>query len=102
MDQIEEIKQSSFDRPVMIFKHSTTCSISSMAKLRVEDQWEDADFDQVYYLDLHRHRNISNAIAKEFSVYHESPQLLVIKDGECILDSSHLAITLEEVEEVLT
>lgn len=101
IEQIRTIDELSRDQPVLIFKHSTTCSISAMAKMRLEDQWESSgEFDQIYYLDLLRYRAISNEIAKHYHVHHESPQLLVIKDGECILDSSHLQITLDEVAEV--
>ena len=81
----------------IIFKHSTRCSISMMAKRRFE-----MDGDQLpkeiplYFLDLIRHREISNQIAEAFAVHHESPQLLLIKDGECILDQSHGGISVDE------
>ncbi len=86
----------------MIFKHSTTCSISATAKSRLERQWADVGLGQVtpYYLDLLSYRPISNKIAEEFSVRHESPQLLVIKDGECQYHGSHLGINLQEVKKL--
>ena len=73
-----------------------------MAKKRL-DQDEDVLSDDIkcYYLDLLNFRSISNQIADMFQVHHESPQLLTIKDGECILDQSHGEISLEEVMEVL-
>jgi len=59
--------------------------------------WESLpDNVPVYFLDLIKHRDISNQIAEDFQVYHQSPQLLLIKDGECILDQSHSSISLEE------
>lgn len=86
----------------IIFKHSTRCSISLMAKKRVElDEdllTEDVD---CYFLDLLAHRHVSNFVAETFQVHHESPQLLVIKDGECILDQSHGEISIEEALEEL-
>jgi bacillithiol system protein YtxJ len=96
--QIEEIKTKSYERTQVIFKHSTRCSISAMVlnRLNKNDQIDEADF---YYLDLIAYRNISNAIAEEFKVYHESPQILVIKNGECIFDESHNAINMDEIME---
>ncbi len=57
---------------------------------------------QFYYLDLLNYRTISNAIAEKFSVYHESPQILLIKNGECTYDESHGGIRMEEIVEQAT
>ena len=46
----------------------------------------------MYFLDLISYRNVSNAIADEFGVLHQSPQILVVKDGKCIYDDSHMGI----------
>ncbi len=91
------IKQSS-QKPQVIFKHSTRCSISSMAKARLERMQEPAGVD-FYYLDLIQYRYISNAIAEQFAVFHESPQLLLIKNGECIYSESHSGISMEDLLE---
>ena len=97
--QLEEIKERSKTKPQIIFKHSTRCSISSVAKNRLERSTApDADF---YFLDLIQHRNISGKIAEDFSVYHESPQILLIKNGECIYDESHSGISMDEISEQL-
>jgi bacillithiol system protein YtxJ len=81
----------------IIFKHSTRCSISLMAKRRVEMDWENVpDSVPVYFLDLIKYRDISSLVAEEFHVHHQSPQLLLIKDGECILDQSHSDISVDE------
>lgn len=72
-----------------------------MAKYRLEEDWDfSASEIEPYYLDLIAHRDISNEISERFSVHHESPQILLIKDGECVLDASHLDITVEEIREV--
>ena len=93
--QLEEIKERSTVKPQIIFKHSTRCAVSSMAKNRLErSAAPDADF---YFLDLIQHRNISGKIAEEFSVYHESPQILLIKNGECVYDESHSGISMDEI-----
>ncbi|AHJ99506.1 bacillithiol system redox-active protein YtxJ [Hymenobacter swuensis] len=102
-EQLTDIVRESFEQPVIIFKHSTTCSISAAAKGKVERQWAGAGLDnaKIYYLDLLRFRPISQEIAQKFSVHHESPQLLLIQNGECTLDSSHMAIKLSEVKELV-
>lgn len=96
--QLDTIKQESNTQPVVIFKHSTRCSISSMAKMRLERE-KAPDAIKFYYLDLIRYRNISNKIAEVFSVHHESPQVLMIKDGECTYDESHGGIEMMEIAE---
>lgn len=86
----------------VIFKHSTRCSISMMAKRRFELDWDELPKNiNFYFLDLISHRDISAAIAEMFQVHHESPQLLLIHNGECILDSSHGDISAEEVGELV-
>jgi bacillithiol system protein YtxJ len=95
---LNEIKVKSAEKPQLIFKHSTRCSISSMAKNRLDraEQPEGIDF---YYLDLIANRNLSNKVAEVFDVEHESPQVLLIKNGACIYDESHMGITIDEIEE---
>jgi len=96
--QLETIVEQSKTQPVVIFKHSTRCSISSMAKNRIERETppENVVF---YYLDLIRYRSISNKIADDFHVPHESPQVLLIKNGECIYEESHNGISMDEIAE---
>jgi bacillithiol system protein YtxJ len=86
----------------LIFKHSTRCSVSMMAKKRFELDWEIIPAEtNLYFLDLISHRAISAQIAETFQVQHESPQILLIKDGDCILDASHSDISADEVAEVI-
>jgi len=100
-DQLSEIKQQ--QGYSLIFKHSTRCPISSMAKRRFELEWEELPQNlPLYYLDLIKYRDISNQVAQDFQVHHESPQLLVIKDGECILDQSHGGISVDETVSVIS
>ncbi len=88
--------------PVAVFKHSTRCSISSMAKQRIERDW---DIDEtelpLYYLDLIQHRDISNAIAQDLAVEHQSPQLIVFKNRKPIYAKSHNSISVEGVKNSL-
>lgn len=94
-EQIDTIKQT--QGYSLIFKHSTRCSISMMVKKRFEfDRDKLPENLPLYFLDLIKYRELSNKIASDFQVYHESPQLLLIKDGECILDLSHGEVSVEE------
>ncbi|MEZ4961507.1 MAG: bacillithiol system redox-active protein YtxJ [Saprospiraceae bacterium] len=102
LTQVDHIVQRSYEVPCLVFKHSTRCSISFMAKMRLESNWGfSADQLEPYFLDLIAFRTISNEMADRFSVHHESPQILLIKDGECILDASHMDISVDEIQSVL-
>jgi len=94
--QLNEIKAKSADRPQLIFKHSTRCSTSALVKGRLEraKRPESIDF---YYLDLLSFRPISNRVADLFQIDHESPQVLLIRNGECVYDESHMGITMDEI-----
>ena len=94
--QLDEIRQRSVNRPQVIFKHSTRCSTSSLVKHRLERAPQPGDVD-FYYLDLLNYRPISNKIAESFRIDHESPQVLIIRNGECIYDESHLGISMDEI-----
>jgi bacillithiol system protein YtxJ len=95
-EQLEDIRIKSKEKPQVIFKHSTRCSISSMALSRLERSESVSGID-FYYLDLIAYRNISAKIAEMFEVHHESPQILLIRNGECVFDESHYGITIEDV-----
>lgn len=100
--QIEDIKKESFDRPIAIFKHSTRCPISTTAKARFERAWDkktDTKSLKTYYLDLIALRQISNFIAQNLDIVHESPQMIVLKNGEVVYHESHYGIDLEEILE---
>ncbi len=98
VNDIETIIDRSRVVPCLILKHSTRCPISTMAKSRLEMGW-DLDDTQVeaYYLDLIQNREVSNYIADEFGVYHESPQALLIEDGKCTRNASHMNIRVADL-----
>ena len=96
--QLDEIRNNSKKRPQVIFKHSTRCSISSVALQRLERSAAPSEAD-FYFLDLLQHRSLSNKIAEAFDVYHESPQILVIKNGECVYDESHMGISMDLIKD---
>jgi bacillithiol system protein YtxJ len=97
--QLAQIKQESAEQPVLIFKHSTRCSISSTAMSRLERNWSDSVGIKPYYLDLISFRSMSGQVADEFGVDHQSPQVLLIQNGECIYDASHFEISFDELKQ---
>ena len=92
IDQIDNIINESWNKPVLIFKHSTRCIISKMALKNFESDFLLHNIIDAYYLDLIAHRNISNEIAEVFAVEHQSPQILLIKDGVAVYAVSHESI----------
>lgn len=97
--QLHDLIAESNQRPIIIFKHSTRCSISSMALNRMQQASPALDF---YLLDVISHRNISNHIADKLAVHHESPQLLLLYRGECVYEASHLEIQPREIHAELS
>ena len=97
-NQLDTIRERSQTTPQVIFKHSTRCATSSMAKSRLERAAAPPDVE-FHLLDLIRYRNVSNKIETDFMVHHESPQVLLIKKGECVYDESHNGISMDEIEE---
>ncbi|GAA3585419.1 bacillithiol system redox-active protein YtxJ [Snuella lapsa] len=92
--QLDELAERSNNKIQVIFKHSTRCGISRMALNQFEQSYNVSDDAlDLYYLDLISFRDLSNEIASRFQVWHESPQILVIKEGIAITHASHGAIT---------
>jgi bacillithiol system protein YtxJ len=98
ISEVDDAVAHSSIKPVVFFKHSTRCSISSMALNRLKSLNPEvlgtADF---YYLDLIAHRDVSNYIAEKLEVHHESPQIVIVRDGECTYDASHMEIDANEL-----
>jgi len=100
--QLDFISKASFSVPQLLFKHSTRCSISRMALSKTERNWNFAETQvQPYFLDLLQHRNISNKIAEQFQIEHQSPQMLLIKNGKCIFSSTHNDINPTDINQFL-
>ena len=93
------LTQASHEHPALIFKHSTRCSISATALNRLERRWDGSRAGNLvpYFLDLIAYRSVSNQIAQDFGVQHESPQVLLIHQGKCIYHASHLDIDFNEI-----
>jgi len=98
LGQLDEIVVASSEKPVVIFKHSTRCSVSRMALKQFENEFDLEDKVDTYFLDLIEYRDISNEIARRFNVYHQSPQLLLVKGGKSVYDVSHSDIDARELK----
>ena len=99
---LPEIAQSSFQQPCLIFKHSTRCMLSAIAKMNLEEPQQFPKHIKAYLLDIIAFTEVSNAVSEFFSEYHESPQVLLIQGGECIYEASHQEISLEELLQEIT
>lgn len=102
VDQLDKILSISKDKPVVIFKHSTSCGISRMILNQFQNN---ADFDEnavlLFYLDLLANRDISNAISEKFEILHQSPQMIILNQGQVVHHASHSAIVPSAVNKVL-
>lgn len=100
MEQFDEIDLISQTKPVVIFKHSTRCSISRMAlkQFDAEFNYPEEKIDW-YLLDLLNHRDLSNEIASRYNVVHQSPQIVVIRNGKAVFNESHDSISAEDLKQ---
>ncbi len=100
LSQLSDLLSISENTPVLIFKHSTRCSISSAALDRVQRKWNDAKDTAVvqpWYLDLIAYREISNQIAADYEVEHQSPQVLLIHNRNCVYAATHYDINYADI-----
>lgn len=98
IEQLDDIVGESNDKPIIIFKHSTRCSISRMALKQFEKEFVLEEEITPYFLDLLNYRDISNEIATKFDVIHQSPQLILIKNGKSVYNVSHSDIDALELK----
>lgn len=92
----QELAERSKSRPVVIFKHSTTCAISSAAYREM------SDFDgEVALVEVQRARDLSREIERKTGIKHESPQVLVMRNGQVVWDASHFQIKSGAVSEAV-
>jgi len=93
--QLQAAIDESFEKPVVLFKHSVTCGISAGIKYGLQREWDiSTDELSFYYLDLLSFRSISNKIADDLGVTHQSPQVIMLKKGKAVYDTSHHQISV--------
>jgi bacillithiol system protein YtxJ len=99
MEDFTNLISLSFSKPVLILKHSTKCGTSRFALKQLESDWKTEDENKLipFFLDLLSHRDVSNAIEKQFSIQHESPQVLLVRNGNCFYSASHDEIDYSEI-----
>lgn len=98
VEQLDILVEESSTNPVVIYKHSVACNLSDMKKVGLMSDW-DFDVSEIsfYYLNLLKYRGISNAIEQRFNVRHESPQLIVLQEGNVIYHTSHHEVRVENI-----
>lgn len=101
LGDFKEIINESAEKPVLIFKHSTRCSISRMVLKQFENEFDLQEHFTTYFLDLLNYRDVSNEIAIKFDVHHQSPQLIVIRDGKSIYNASHESIDAQSLNKLV-
>lgn len=102
ISQLDAVEKLSQEKLVVIFKHSVTCGISNMVWHQFQNEIDFTnDHIEMLYLDLLAHRDVSNEITRRFQVLHQSPQILVIKNGEVLHHASHSAIRLSNIRQYL-
>ncbi len=102
VDQFNEMLNAPSEKAKLFFKHSTRCSISSMALKGFERQWNTSNEDfELFFVDLIAHRDVSNAISEESHVVHQSPQVVVWRNGEVVYDASHHHIDAQKIQQSL-
>ena len=99
VDQVKELEKESDEKTILIFKHSTRCSTSRMVLDRLERNWKKEGLNaKPYFLDLLSYREISNTVEENFNVRHESPQVLIIRNGKSVFNCSHFNIDWDVIK----
>ncbi|MCR9171629.1 MAG: bacillithiol system redox-active protein YtxJ [bacterium] len=102
VEQLHEALESAKEKPILLFKHSTRCSISSMALNSFENDWSsENERCALCFVDLLRNRDVSNAIAEETGVVHQSPQAILWNGSEVLYQASHSGISARSIEKLL-
>jgi len=102
-EQLKELDNGSMEKTAIIFKHSTRCGVSMGVKKMLEREWllKDYELANTYFLDILKCRSISNEIAERYQIEHESPQVLLIKNGKCFYAESHYQATRDNIVQAL-
>lgn len=96
--QLDDLVIESKENPILIFKHSTRCGVSRMVLKQFENEFDLQEEIIPYFLDVLAHRNVSNEIASRFGIRHETPQIVVIGNGQLVFDASHSDINVADLK----
>jgi bacillithiol system protein YtxJ len=95
-DELDKLLLSSKQRPVVVFKHSNSCPISAAA-YREMQQLE----DEVVLVEVQKARQLSRDLADRTGIRHESPQVIVLRNGKAVWNASHYRVNAREVAKAL-
>lgn len=99
MEELEGALKRSFEQPIAIFKHSIRCGTSAQVKDQLFSSWDINPEDvELYYLDLITYRAISNEVSTRLGVMHQSPQMIIVKNGKAVASDSHYQISLANIK----
>lgn len=99
IEQLKEVLNNSSNQPALLFKHSTRCSISTMALSRFQKEWnQENETIDLYYLDLLNHRDVSNEIAELTGIEHQSPQAILVSNNEVKYTATHSSISASAIQ----
>jgi len=108
VDELQRLIAQSETRPVLLFKHSYTCGISMEALDELVSHMNqrapaasETSAPQYAMVTVQTHRAVSNAIAQQLGVRHETPQALLIKDGRVVWSASHFRVTATAVDSAI-
>ena len=102
VEQLHEILNKAEENPILFFKHSTRCATSAMVLRSFESSWEsENNLCELYFLDLLRHRDVSNEIASATGVIHQSPQVIVLRGNSVVYENAHSGIDAKNIESLL-
>lgn len=99
---LKEVLARSFEKPIVIFKHSIRCGISSQVKDQLFESWDFSPEEvELYYLDLITYRSVSNEVADHLGVMHQSPQIILVKNGKAVASDSHYQISVAKIKSAI-
>lgn len=99
VEEVNKLDEESQHHPLLIYKHSTRCSICTAAIARIERKFTESDAGKLkpFYIDVLKSRDVSNLIAEKYGVEHQSPQALVIHKGKCVMVLNHMEINYDDL-----
>jgi bacillithiol system protein YtxJ len=102
INELDELLAESRQRPLLLFKHTYSCGVSAEALDELVDHLKQKTGDARYALvTVQTHREISNAVASRLGIRHETPQALLVRDGQVVWSASHFRVTATAVETAL-
>lgn len=104
IESVEELKTAfagTEQQLGLFFKHSTRCPTSRMVLNTFESEWREDENCKLYFIDLLKHRDVSNALAELAGIEHQSPQAILIKEKTSIYNNSHSGISASEIEKLI-